>query len=284
MLFLFSSLAPEKACALSTEPSESARRGRSESFEAAASRYIRKHANSATDNSTALRMAELYRPDLDISTLPEWSGSWNELIIEFERMRDERIYFDNKRPSFLRRSTWLYAEDGCYARAAHAVRSFSLRSFEPPGRIFAFGRLHFATPYQPGGFADWWYHVAAAYRINNEAFVLDPSVEPRVPIPIELWLRSFIKKPTRAKVSICDSKAFAPRYVCRGGVPYSEQQAIESQRRLLPLEWRRLKRMGFDPELLLGEDPPWKTAAVLPRQPLKFLTCEEIYAPSRDVM
>jgi hypothetical protein len=62
---------------------------------------------------------------LDISTIPD-VGSYADLENQFHMIRDTR-YLQTSEPSFPRRLTWLYPDDGCYARAelaaVHAFRT-----------------------------------------------------------------------------------------------------------------------------------------------------------------
>jgi hypothetical protein len=59
---------------------------------------------------------------LDQSKIPKWETA---ALVEnaFLRVRDSRFMFTPARPEFARRSSWLYPDDGCYARAALAKKN-----------------------------------------------------------------------------------------------------------------------------------------------------------------
>ncbi|MEZ0390923.1 MAG: protein-glutamine glutaminase family protein [Pseudobdellovibrionaceae bacterium] len=207
---------------------------------------------------SAVQSATPYSPQIDVRNLPAWSGSDAELQEAFLRLRDERLYFQSNRPNFPRRSSWLYPDDGCYARAAHAAQSFERAQKERPGKVFAFGNLRVKTKYHRRGTVYWWFHVAAAYRIGNEAVILDPSIEALRPLPLSEWLQRISSRPLKTKVAICDTYAYATRHACLGGSSRQESRFQNHQKAFLVKEWDRLKSLRYEPEKLLGEQPPWR--------------------------
>jgi hypothetical protein len=241
---------------------ETPQRNPGETFESALQRYLDNAEKndqilSRAIKKTAIGSAKSYRSGVDDSNIPEWPHSIEKLQEAFELVRDDRRYFEEVRPNFARRATWLYPEDGCYARAAHSARSLTDHGFQSPGQVFAFGRLRIKTPFKRRGKVYWWYHVAAGYRLNNKVYVLDPSVDWHRPLPLYTWLNKISRTPLDTKVSLCESRTYAPRFFCSGSKGVSNSTAERHLKRLLPLEWKQLKKMGFSPTRLLGDEPPW---------------------------
>ncbi len=213
---------------------------------------------SAT-NRSAMGEAIAYTDNFDISYLPGWPGTEQQLQIAFEKMRDERIYQNTQQPGFARRSTWLYPRDKCYTRAGHAARSLENQNWIRPGKIFAFGDLSFKTDFDPRGATHWSYHVAAAYRIGNRALILDPSVNYYRPLLLTEWLSLFSKKLANVELAICDTYSYSAGNRCRGNDRISENRSIQQQTALLSVEWNSLVNLGKNPSRLLGDQPPWRT-------------------------
>lgn len=208
---------------------------------------------------SAMSEAEYYRPNFDVRSLPEWNGSTSDLQVAFEKVRDERSYTENNRPNFLRRSSWLYPDDGCYTRAAHAVKSFERLGRPQPGKVFAFGRLRVKTNFAGNGSNTvWWsYHVAAGYRIGHRAIVIDPAVDPHQPLFLEDWLSRITKDVSRVRVALCESNTYSPTRLCRGARPVSDKHFLNHQKGFLAKEWTRVRNLKMNPERILGSEPPW---------------------------
>lgn len=189
----------------------------------------------------------------DLSSLPN-PVSWknNDILLErFEALRDARLL-----SSHSRRATWLYPDDGCYARAAIAIKA-SFESYYPvPHKVFAFGNLRVKTSNSPRGVVGWWYHVAPIVEVHDIKYVLDPAIEPTRPLELTEWL-SRMGKPAKMKVSICLSGTYSPGDNCEKETDGLEKRAERAQTHFLTLEWNRLARLGRDAELELGEHPPW---------------------------
>nr|WP_241480430.1 protein-glutamine glutaminase family protein [Legionella norrlandica] len=54
---------------------------------------------------------------MDYSIVPTVS-SYEELLYMFNMIRDTRFLYSPEKPDFERRISWLYPDDGCFARAA----------------------------------------------------------------------------------------------------------------------------------------------------------------------
>jgi hypothetical protein len=208
-------------------------------------------------NRSAMGESITYEEGFDISYLPVWTGSEQQLQMAFEKMRDERPYVSSSQPDFPRRSTWLYPRDKCYTRAGHAARSFEKQNWNRPGKIFAFGDLSYKTEFDPRGATHWSYHVAAAYRVGNRALILDPSVDFNHPLSLPAWLATFTKRPTSVEIAVCDTYSYSAGSRCRGNSTISEDRSIRQQIELLSTEWNSLVNLNKNPSRLLGDQPPW---------------------------
>lgn len=244
---------------------ESAQAYPGETYEQARARHARKNPGfydeiEAASSGSAYAYKQNVSPHIDFSVLPLWVHGADKLEKAFQRVRDARIYTDaNNRK---RRATWLYPIDGCYTRAAHDRRGFERLGYKPPGKVFAFGTwatLRAKTPFAPNGKAWWGFHTAAAYRLGNRAIVLDAAIDPNRLLPFEEWVALIAPDPSKISVSVCDSNAYAPSQTCRGGSNQQDYWAKDQLSNYLDDEWRNLVDLGYDPNRLLGDFPPWKT-------------------------
>lgn len=204
---------------------------------------------------TPIGSARLYNEE----TLPKaiaWK-SMADMQERFEKIRDERFMTMADEPEFLRRISWLYPKDGCFARASLFNRN-AFRLFIPvPNKVFAFGNLRVKTPNSSRGVVGWWYHVAPIVQVGAEKYVLDPAIEPERPLLLKEWIER-MGNPKRIKVSICSSGAYSPGDNCLKETDGMELRAERTQKHYLALEERELKRMGRNPEAELGDTPPWQ--------------------------
>jgi hypothetical protein len=105
----------------------------------------------------------------DLTSLPEVKNP--QLL--FEAVRDARYLKDTVRDSFLRRSSWLYPQDGCWIRAELARKQALQNKLGNLLKVFIFGALSVKTANALAGHVTWWYHVAPIFK--------DPSG--KVPAP-----------------------------------------------------------------------------------------------------
>lgn len=218
---------------------------------------------------------------LPLEEIPEWNGSPDgaELQKEFERVRDLRFLALPEMKSFLRRIPWLYPDDGCYVRAELATEEIakgelSHGGYPVPKKLFVFGDLALKTENSPEGWVYWWYHVApvvyikqpaqtvqATQRSEENVYVLDPSMNPKHPIRLKIWVESMIGQTRLAKVSLCDAISYGPSSICHPkdttAGPNVAQKANEDVQRFLRNEWFRIKGLGRDPRKELSDQPPW---------------------------
>lgn len=193
------------------------------------------------------------------ATLPEATAweSQNLMIERFKHFRDLRFLNEYGRPNFLRRSTWLYPDDGCFARAALANRNLSKLTPAIPNKVFVFGDLNVQTKNAPDGFVTWWYHVAPLVEVDGQKYVLDPAIEPSHPLKLEEWLATMSSTPQTLKVAVCGSGTYTPYDNCATVTDGKEQMAETDQAVYFDDEWERLETLNRNPEQELGDNPPW---------------------------
>jgi hypothetical protein len=177
---------------------------------------------------------------------------------EFAGIRDNRFLTSADDSSFLRRISWLYPDDGCYARAEMMARAWAKQKAAKPPKVFIFGNLKVQTPNSNDGEVTWWYHVAIAYRTAEGVFILDPAVEPKNPLLLADWIHlinpSGGKEP---KLSLCSDKTFDPNSDCNASEAIPADSAISQAEDFLPSEWDRILELHRDPKRELGDFPPW---------------------------
>jgi hypothetical protein len=86
--------------------------------------------------------------------------------------------------------------------------------------------------------------------------VLDPSIEPSAAIPLADWL-SRQSRLADVLVSVCSSYAYTPSDRCDQDADQYES-AHSDQSRYLSAEWARQLELSRDPNVVLGDSPPWK--------------------------
>lgn len=152
-----------------------------------------------------------------------------EIQRRFEIIRDYPIVDGKWSPS------WLYPEDGCFARASMANKTAFHQFFPLPGKVFAFGNLTVQTSHSPRGRVSWWYHVAPVVEVDGEKFVLDPAIEFTRPLHLKEWLGR-MGDPEKIKVSFCGSGTYVPSDSCDEETDGLELGALKTQRSYLKLE------------------------------------------------
>ena len=229
-------------------------RAENETFEQALKRYrLKAHESSRSALEAAVPIDEA-----DFTSVTHWTSS--ELKTVFRQVRDDRFLMAPERPNFPRRASWLYPDDGCFARAAVTGQRLGQEGFDRPSKLFIFGQLRVQTPNGPtgrGGYVYWWYHVVSAVSEAGRIYVLDPAIFPGSAMLLNDWVRTLVDDPRTVTVSVCDHYAYEPGSSCLHSGPEDEVQAMEQQNYFLTAEWSRLVSLGRDPELELGSSPPW---------------------------
>lgn len=218
--------------------------------------YIRSARASSQDFNQSESPTDLATSidQLDFSTLPEISP--NAIQENFIYVRDYQFLKDISH-NILRRSTWMYPDDGCYARAELMAQNLEQASKEPPVKIFAFGNLTVRTKNSQSGAVSWWYHVAIAYKSENKLWVLDPSLEPNRPVTLQEWGNMMGLKRSQISFAICSVNTYDPDRECNNPEKVSRNYALSDQSYFLNPEWDRLLTLKRSPQQELGEQPPW---------------------------
>nr|WP_241480429.1 protein-glutamine glutaminase family protein [Legionella norrlandica] len=111
------------------------------------------------------------------------------------------------------------------------------------------------TPYSINGSVRWWYHVSTVVNYMNSIYVLDPAVNAEGPILIEEWYNT-IGITDEMEAVVCNPYTYDPFDRCYDATDKSDK-ALKDQLRYLEKEWDRMEFLGFDPIILLGNNPPW---------------------------
>lgn len=190
-------------------------------------------------------------PNIDMDKLTEWTGADMQQV--FNWIRDER--FIKTENNFNRRSTWLYPYDGCFARAEVTGQRLQQKSYPKPSKIFVFGNLSVDSVNASGGSVSWWFHVVVGYKKDGVAYVFDPSIEPNYPLTLDDWSKRM--GPDYKQFSVCEAGTYGPDDSCDKPMPMNFANAEQKQSGYLSSEWRNLINLGRNPELELGDNPPW---------------------------
>lgn len=219
--------------------------------------YVKRalRSNFVTEKSLSgspLSQAKLY----GTTDLPKATGwkSVKAMQERFEEIRDAR--FIELPGGELRRISWMYPDDGCFARAGLFIRN-TFHNYAPlPKKVFVFGNLRVSTKFSPRGKVGWWYHTAPIVEVKGEKFVLDPSIELSKPLSLEEWMKR-MGDPAKMKVVVCESGTYSPSDSCSKESDGLEMRAYNSQLYYLSLEEKRIKSLNLNATDVLGDNPPW---------------------------
>lgn len=204
---------------------------------------------SPTDEAEAYHRANL-------RTATVWEN-YDVMLERFKEMRDQRFLNDSSKPNFMRRISWLYPDDGCFARASLGIRNMFNASYPAPDKVYVFGDLTVQSANAQGGSVSWWYHVAPIVEVAGVKYVLDPAMEPSRPLTLPEWLARMSPSPDYLEVALCAGGTYTPYDNCERTIGSKEEQAVSEQGWFLPTEWSRLQDLGRNPERELGDNPPW---------------------------
>lgn len=238
------------------ETLHSSMRGAAESANAAYERYKRRLGPDRVNifqKDTPLALAKPLK-QVVFQNLPAYP-SFDLALKAFYKLRDERFLQDSKH-RIMRRSSWLFPDDGCFARAALAVQNLQKWQLTVPSKLFVFGNLTLKTAYSPTGHVDWWYHVVPAVRVGQQVLIFDPSINPKQPMRIQDWLFSMSQNIESLTLSVCHPSSYAPSAPCLAA-SHSSDDALDDQMLYLDYEWNRMIELKMDPVRFLGDFPPW---------------------------
>lgn len=200
--------------------------------------------------------------------VPVWKDK-KSLEFAFRMVRDKRFLIHSSNKKFERRLTWLYPDDGCYARAEMMSELLTKAGYERPYKIFIFGNLHADTDNTPDGYVEWWYHVAPIVKVDSVVYVFDPSLDYYRPLPLVEWVKridssfngEFSTHDYDLKFAICDEFSYSPDESCMredlSAKPSYSSDALRSLQTFLPYEWSRQTILNRNPKDVLGDKPLW---------------------------
>ena len=235
-----------------------ASRGADESASDAANRVLGAKADSL-DSVNSVYAHRVALDSIDTSAVPVFTS--DQLVAGFQLARDTRLMTTGDRPDFPRRPSFLFPDDGCFVRAETMAYELDGNGYPRPAKVFSFGPLSVKTTNAPSGSVSWWYHVAPIVKVNDQIYVLDPSIEPSAAITLSDWV-SRQASLTDATVSVCNEYAYTPDSDCTAAKPVDAQAAaMAGQGNYLASEWDRQVALSRDPMQVLGNAPPWIAAA-----------------------
>ena len=179
----------------------------------------------------------------------------------FQKGRDFRFLNDPDVSGFPRRPSWLYPDDGCWARAALFSQNMKSWNYPRAFKVFVFGSLDVKTKNSPAGEVLWWYHVAPAALVNSQVTIFDPAIEPKNPLPLRDWILTMVPTLDQVKVSLCSPSTYMPSSLCDTPEVQEEGAAVADQTYYLSLERQRLIYLRRDPVKELGDSPTWLSKA-----------------------
>lgn len=191
----------------------------------------------------------------DYSKVTVWKD-YATIQENFEKVRDIRFVVEPGINKNLRRSTWMYPDDGCFARAQLMEDNLAEWGEQPTTKIFVFGDLLVKSPNAMGGSVGWWYHVAPIVSDGQKNYILDPAIDPLRPLEVNEWLAR-MGNPSKMKVSVCNTQSYTPYSDCYAPLAHEASTAMSDQTYFLSAERERIKRLGRDADQELGDNPPW---------------------------
>jgi hypothetical protein len=217
--------------------------------------------------------------DTTFSGVPSWTDA--EIMEQFVATRDERYMYATDHPYFRRRISWLYPDDGCFARAEQVVGRVSDAGKPKPYKLWAFGPLRVYTPNHPDGVVGWGWHVVPLVKnSDDEPIVLDAAISPCKPLPWRTWLATMVDDMSAYDddngwngVSVSDSNAYMT-----GDLAFNDPDGLNGTHRATSLsdeqtnylldhyfdevrEWGRQLELHREPTVVLGLTPPWSGSA-----------------------
>lgn len=218
--------------------------------------YIRPEWGKSVEGVSKIYSEETFEKYAD--TLDFENYNYLHFQQSYQWIRDLRFLSVEKRPDFLRRITWQYPDDGCFTRAEMAIRKLKEQGFSGLKKIFVFGDLELDTPNSAEGVVRWWFHVAPLVKVNFEYYVIDPSVSPSRILTVRDWLVNMNRDFDKVRISICHESSYDPASVCFEEDYVPDEEVRAHQTSYLHKEWYRMVELGRNPEIVLGDYPPWK--------------------------
>jgi hypothetical protein len=198
---------------------------------------------------------------INFQILPEWKDL-SEVTQNFDLILNDRFLSSSDGLGFKRRIPWLYPDDGCFMRTQSALRRMQDRGISKeklPKKIFIFGDLVMTSQFSPNNQVYWWFHVVPAVRLKDEVYVLDPTVESAQPLTIHEWILKLVTHVSDVRIAVCDTSAYDAFSNCHGDSGLNANQRSQEDAPIyLDAERRRIEDLGFNPNIVLRDFPPWR--------------------------
>jgi hypothetical protein len=193
----------------------------------------------------------------DFSNVPAWSDG--DIKAQFRATRDARFMHADGNPDFPRRTSWLYPDDGCFARAEIVSSMTGDAGKVKPYKLFSFGNLGVVTDNSQYGIVLWWFHVVPVVKsaTSGKVYVLDAAIEPSHPLEWQDWLLKQVPSLSDVQVTVADSNAYYPDGPVTGNANQRVLAVDQMQGFYLGWEWDRQVALLRDPTRVLGDQPPW---------------------------
>lgn len=215
------------------------------------------------------------------SAIPTWDISVDELVQFYVRAYKERFIdwtygFADSCNKYKRRISWLYAEDGCFARAQHfgkkivelVRRQNNNAIFNDPFKHYMFGSLvsHVKEMGKKIREVTWDNHVAPIGKLRDNAlYILDPLVSNR-PMKRDEYHSALESTGSKIKGYVtCQPDTYGHEDDCFNP-DKMEAEKLKTHNELtsmhLMIEWSMQRPQGRDPEDVLIKDSgskyyPW---------------------------
>lgn len=211
--------------------------------------------------------------------VPQWTDA--EIMAHFATSRSDRYLEQSTVPGYPRRISWLFPDNGCFARAEQVIgmetdparKPFKLWALDTSGM----NQLEVITDNHPSGQVNWtWHVVPLVLNSANQPIVFDAALNPCGPLFWEDWLALMVggnaslfddtASPFRVVVS--DYNAYVPGHEIFDQSPGHADHLADSYveleddsdpwYRFLYEEWeRQVTDLSRDSEEMFGDDPVW---------------------------
>jgi hypothetical protein len=197
---------------------------------------------------------------LDYSVIPVWNK--NDITLAFNLIRNFKHLNCSNIPNNLRVIPWLFPENGCFIKSTLAIDLFKKFNFRNVSKFFVFGNFKFKSKWSSSGYVTYKDHVAVSMRVDNDIFILDPTVHYSNPLLLDEWIKILVSESENKNVegSICSQYTFSHNCDCleenpdnvfglRKDIQYTKEYFTME---FLAKEFEHLINLGLDPKLTLG--------------------------------
>lgn len=239
----------------STLFAKSAYRGLNETYKHAVIRNLGTKAQNKPGTAYGNRVSY---SELNVPNELDFESS-EKMLQFFEILRDKQFIEHNH---IMRRSSWMYPQDGCWIRAELMNRNLVSENHPPLRKLFIFGPLRVSTNYSSYGFVTWWYHVAPIARTPDGLYIMDPSINANSPMLLQDWILKQVENVEQAELALCEANTYNPGSSCLSASLQQIDDVISGQKTYLDNEEHNLERLGLPVGDYLGDTPPWKSQSV----------------------